>query len=120
MNTENLTIKCDLTDEEMLEISKQMSEHLNKKKQAEDNLSAYSSQLKSEIKGHDAIINKSATLISAGYEYREIKCEVQVLEANDMVVWIRLDTHEICQKESPIPPRYLQKKIEFNDDAPFN
>ena len=47
---ETLNLKCTLSDEEMLAISKEMSEHINKKKQAEDNLSSFSAQLKAESK----------------------------------------------------------------------
>jgi len=114
---ETLNLKCTLTDEEILEISKEISEHLNKKKQAEDNLSSFSSQMKAEIKGHDAIINKAAMLISAGSEYRNIKCEVVIEPENDTVFWLRSDTGEITHQESPIPQRYLQGEIEFQEEA---
>jgi len=111
---ETLNLKCTLTDEEMLAISKEMSEHINKKKQAEDNLSSFSAQLKAEVKGHDAIINKTATLINAGSEYRNIKCEVILEPDKDTVSWIRSDTGEICQQERPIPQRYLQTQLEID------
>ena len=111
---ETLNLKCTLSNEEMLSISKEMSEHINKKKQAEDNLSSFSSQLKAEIKGHDAIINKTATLINAGSEYRNIKCEVIIDSTHDTVSWIRSDTGEVCQLERPIPQRYLQTQLEID------
>jgi iron only hydrogenase large subunit-like protein len=111
--TETLNLKCILSNDEMLEISKEMSEHLNKKKQAEDNLASFSAQLKAEIKGHDATINKSATLINSGFEYRNIKCEVIIDEKKNAVNWIREDTGKICQTENPIPTRYLQKEIDL-------
>jgi hypothetical protein len=110
---ETLNLKCTLSNDEMLEISKEMSEHLNKKKQAEDNLASFSAQLKAEIKGHDATINKSATLINSGFEYRNVKCEVAIDEKQNTVNWIREDTGEICQTEKPIPVRYLQKEIDL-------
>lgn len=115
MSTETLNIKCVLTDEELLELSKDLSEHLNRKKTAEDNLASFSAQLRGEIKGHDAVINKNAQLISAGYEYRYVKCEVRIDEPNNTVYWIRLDTNEIAQTERPIPDRFLQKRIEFDE-----
>ncbi len=111
---ETLNLKCILSDEEMLAISKEMSEHINKKKQAEDNLASFSAQIKAEIKGHEAIINKTATLINAGSEYRNTKCEVIIDHSHDTVSWIRSDTGEICQQERPIPQRYLQTELEID------
>jgi len=111
---ETLNLKCTLTDEEMLAISKEMSEHINKKKQAEDNLSSFSAQIKAEIKGHDAIINKTATLIHSGSEYRNIQCQVIIDTVHDTVSWIRSDTGELCQHEKPIPQRYLQTQLEID------
>lgn len=108
---ETLNLKCVLTDDEMMAISKEMSEHINKKKQAEDNLASFSAQLKAEIKGHEAIINKSAMLINSGSEYRNVKCEVQIDGKKNTVYWIRADTGELCQKETPIPVRYLQEEL---------
>ena len=110
---ETLNTCCDLTDEEMLAISRDMSEHINKLKAAEDTLSAFSAQIKSEIKGHQAIINKNSTLISAGKEWRLVKCEVALDASQNKVVWIRTDTGEIHHTESPIPNRYLQKELEL-------
>ena len=112
---ETLNLKCTLTDEEMLEISKEMSEHINKKKEAEDNLAAFKAQINSEIKGHEAHINRAAGLNQAGYEYRNILCEVKVDEIANTVYWIRTDTQEITQKESPIPVRYSQPEIPLED-----
>lgn len=108
---ETLNLKCVLTDDEMMAISKEMSEHINKKKQAEDNLASFSAQLKAEIKGHEAIINKSAMLINSGSEYRNVKCDVNVDAKANTVYWVRMDTAEICQKETPIPVRYLQEEL---------
>lgn len=101
---ETLNLKCVLTDEEIMAVSKEMAEHINKKKQAEDNLASFSAQLKAEIKGHDSFINKD-----------NVKCEVVIDEKANKVVWVREDTGEICQTESPIPLRYLQKEIDLND-----
>jgi hypothetical protein len=112
---ETLNLKCVLTDEEIMAVSKEMAEHINKKKQAEDNLASFLAQLKAEIKGHDSFINKDAVLINSGHEYRNVKCEVVIDEKANKVVWVREDTGEICQTESPIPLRYLQKEIDLND-----
>jgi len=112
---ETLNLKCTLTDEEMLDISKEMSEHINKKKEAEDNLAAFKAQINSEIKGHEAHINRAAGLIQAGYEYRNILCDVKIDESANAVYWIRTDTNEIVNKESPIPVRYSQPEIPLED-----
>ncbi len=112
---ETLNLKCTLTDEEMLDISKEMSEHINKKKEAEDNLAAFKAQINSEIKGHEAHINRAATLIQAGYEYRNILCDVKIDESANAVYWIRTDTNEIVNRESPIPVRYSQPEIPLED-----
>lgn len=116
---ETLNLKCLLTNEEMLEISKEMSEHLNKMNQAANDLSAYSSQKKSEIKGHDALIQKAANLINAGAEYRDVKCNVIINESENSVTWIRLDTNEIVQVEKPIPQRYLQTELPLKEEGEF-
>jgi len=112
---ETLNLKCTLTDEEMLDISKEMSEHINKKKEAEDNLAAFKAQINSEIKGHEAHINRAAVLIQAGYEYRNILCDVKIDESANAVYWIRTDTNEIVNRESPIPVRYSQPEIPLED-----
>ena len=111
--TETLNLKCVLTDEEMMSISKDMAEHLNKKKAAEDDLASFSAQKKAEIKGHEAIINKAAMLINSGSEYRNVKCDVTIDNLKDTVYWIRQDTGEICQQERPIPNRYLQEELDL-------
>lgn len=111
MKKETLNIKCILRDDEMLAISKEMSEHLNKKKEAEDNLAQVKAQINAEIKGHEAYINKASTIIRAGSEFRNILCDVVVDEAKNEVYWIRLDTNDIAQRESPIPTRYLQTDL---------
>lgn len=116
---ETLNLKCPLTDEEMLEISKGMSEHLNKMNQAVKDLSAYQSQKKSEIKGHEALIQKAANLINAGAEYRDVKCEVIINESENSVTWIRLDTNEIVSVEKPIPHRYLQTELPIDKEEEF-
>lgn len=110
---ETLNIKCPLTDEEMMEITKDMCEHINKKKQAEDNLASYSAQMKAEVKGHDATINRSAMLINAGSEYRNILCDVDVNPDTDTVTWVRPDTGKVVSQEKPIPNRFLQTKIDL-------
>lgn len=117
MNThkETLDLKCILSDDEMLGISKEMSEHINKKKEAEDNLASFKAQINAEIKGHEAHINRAAGLIQAGYEYRNILCEVIVDETKNEVRWIRSDTNEIAQTEKPIPVRYSQSEIPLED-----
>lgn len=113
MKQETLNIKCVLTDDEMMLISKDMSEHINKKKQAEDNLASYSAQMKAEIKGHDAAINRSAMLINSGCEYRNVLCDVCIEPEIDTVTWIRKDTNEIMSQERPIPNRFLQTALEI-------
>ena len=108
---ETLNIKHTLSDE-MLELSKELSEHLNKKKQAEDSLAYFSAQKKTEIKGHDATINRSATIINSGSEYRDEKCKVLVNTDRNEVTWISLSTGDIVQVENPIPARYMQLELE--------
>lgn len=113
---ETLNLKCDLTNDEITTIAKEMSEHLNKKKRAEDDLASFSAQRKADIKGHEAHINRSAILIQAGSEYRNIKCELVIDEHAGEVRWVRQDTFEVCQTEKPIPNRYLQTELPLVDE----
>jgi hypothetical protein len=112
---ETLSLRHNLSDEELLAIRKEMSEHINKKKNTEDELKTISSQMKAEISGHDAIINKNSLLITAGYIFKPVKCEIVVDHTQDTVFWIREDTADIAQQEKPIPARFLQEELNFEE-----
>jgi hypothetical protein len=113
---ETLNLKCTLTDEEIMDLSKEQSEYIQNRQRSKDELKSFSSQKKAEIDGFDANINRTAQLISTGAEYRNILCEVIVDEAKNEVYWIRQDTNEIVNRESPIPVRYSQPEIPLGDN----
>ena len=49
-------------------------------------------------------------------EYRNILCEVIVDETKNEVYWIRQDTNEIVNRESPIPVRYSQPELSLDTE----
>lgn len=111
---ENLSVECQLTADEKLTYSKELAESINSKRRSEDSLTAFKSQVNSEIKGFEAKINLLSQKISSGTEYREVPCRIEYDWNGKTRCWIRIDTGEEV-KNDIIPEAMYQKNLELGD-----
>ena len=115
MKTTKMQCECILTDTDKLSLSKELSEHIGNQARAEDDLVSFNSQKKAEIKGHTAHINRIASLLNSGREYRDVLCEIVFDQKKDEVSWIRQDTGEITKHLSPIPENMRQEELPLTE-----
>lgn len=107
---EEMHLECILNDPEKLQYSKELSETVTLKTQAEENLKSFQTQKKAEITGCDAKINLLANKINTGKEYRDVECEITYDFAKKEKTWCRLDTGEIV-KIRQIPEEEMQEEM---------
>lgn len=94
------TLKCILTEAEILEISRRGSRAHAEILQIEEELQAVKSQFKSRTDTAIAIRTDCAQKVNNGYEFRPVDCEM-VLNYNDATVLVtRLDTFETVSRRS--------------------
>ncbi len=90
-----LVLKCDLTEHEINDIAKEMSERLNQKSQLETEKKETIKKYTREISYYDKKINEGVVLISLGYEEREVNVEIKMNTPDKGFKTItRLDTFE--------------------------
>jgi len=107
---ETINLECKLTDKEKLEYSKQISEAITRRAGIEDTLKAIQSQKKAEIAEHEEKINRLASYINSGFEYRMIECKIEYDFKAKERRWIRSDNKEIT-KTDIIPEKDLQEEL---------
>lgn len=111
MITKTLNLKHDFSNDEINDIAKEMSAHLNTKVALEIEKSQAMKGYSSQIKYWDKKINQLNELITNEFEYRDISCEVKY---NDPVVGqktiIRQDNYEQWQEPMSIDEirRYIK------------
>lgn len=93
----NKTLQVKLTDEDKLKLGDQMARALSMFNDAEERRKAMTAQLKAESEQHRAEAARLGVVLSNGYEYRDIRCEVERdMEKGRMKV-TRLDTGEVIE-----------------------
>lgn len=111
---ETINLECKLTDKEKLEYSKQISEAITRRAGIEDTLKAIQSQKKAEIAEHEEKINRLASYINSGFEYRMIECKIEYDFKAKERRWIRGDNKEIA-KTDIIPEKDLQEEFKLKN-----
>lgn len=118
-------LETTFTDEEKVQMSKQIGIALRSLKKAQDDLATVKAQFTSKIKEHEAEVNTLMEKINSGWEMRSVSCR-EVKDYNTGSVFIfRDDTHEMIEEramtgEERQPPLPLlgQDKEETTTDHP--
>jgi hypothetical protein len=116
LKEQTLSLECVLTLEEKLQCSKVQNDAISAMQNAEAQLLAFKSQMKSEIDGAQAIINLQQQKILSGKEFRPVKCRVIYDFDKKEKCWIREDTGEIA-KQDVIPENEIQEEMELQAKA---
>lgn len=96
-------LKYVFTDTDLIELARGMSRALSEQHQAEDELKAVSTQIKSKIALHQAEANAASTKISTGHEFRNVECEITKNYTAGLVTTRRLDSGEIVDTRLMTP-----------------
>ncbi len=80
-------IKFNFTEEEKRDIAAEMARKVTDLAQAENDKKAIMSDLKSKIDSLTAQVNVAATKLNNGYEYRNVKCEIDPVYAEKKVLF---------------------------------
>jgi hypothetical protein len=90
-----MVLKCELTEHEINELAKEMSERLSQKSILEQEKKDANKKYSREINYYDKKINDSGVIISLGYEEREVDVEIKMNTPDKGSKRItRLDTFE--------------------------
>jgi hypothetical protein len=73
-----MVLKCTLTEHEINDIAKEMSERLSQKTQLEIEKKEITKKYTREISYYDKKVNEGGVLISLGYEEREVDVEIKM------------------------------------------
>lgn len=80
-------VRYDFTEEEKKEIAAELARKVTDLAQAENERKAVASDLKSKIDGLTAQVAQAANRINNGYEYRNLKCEVDYVYREKKVLY---------------------------------
>lgn len=90
-------LACVLTDQELIEKSKELAKANEDLETAEDRKKDLMADITATIKKHEANIGQLARIVSQGKEYREIKCEWEINYTRGIKTLYRQDTGEIVK-----------------------
>jgi len=103
-----------ITDQKLLEYSRELTEHIREKAQAEDTLKSFKSQMKSEIDSHIAQINLLSGKIQSGKEFEQVDIEIYFDYNTRIKTYTRKDTGQVYKTES-IRQDELQLHLDLED-----
>ena len=103
-------VRCELTEQELLECSKESARAYSSKARIESDLEGIKKRFKADLEKQENIIKNKSELINCGYEYRDIVCTLTYDWAKGIKTLARLDTGEVV-KETPIETFERQKTI---------
>jgi hypothetical protein len=104
-----------ITDQKLLEYSRELTEHIREKAQAEDTLKSFKSQMKSEIDSHIAQINLLSGKIQSGKEFEQVDIEIYFDYNTRIKTFTRKDTGQVYKTES-IRQDELQLHLDLEDN----
>ena len=103
-------VRCELTEQELLECSKESARAYSSKARIESDLDGIKKRFKADLEKQENIIKNKSELINCGYEYRNIDCALTFDWAKGIKTLTRLDTGEVM-KEMTIETHERQQKI---------
>ncbi len=86
------SMRCELSDEEILERSRRQSRLLSEKALKQEEIKGMTAHLKASVKQIDAEISKCTAEINDGACYREVECERRFIYRTGTVEELRMDT----------------------------
>ena len=101
-------IKFTFTENEKREIASEMARKVAELNSAEDERKAVASSLKSRIDSLQAQVNDAANKLNNGYEYRNVKCEVD-RDFKEKTIYFIFDGETV--KEKPMSADDLQPNL---------
>ncbi len=116
------TLKCDLTDEELLETGRQLARAQSNLTHAEANKKQIDARLKGEIDGYRLQAAELSERVNTGYELRAVECKEVPDRLNLNVQIIRMDTGELVRQRA-MTEREREQLLPFghppeNGDSP--
>lgn len=109
-STEKRYLKCILTEEEKKQIAVEIAQAICQKNFLEDELESIKGQIEAQVKEAEAKISGNAEKIRAGYEMREVECEIEIDKNKNTVCVTRIDTGEII----------IERKLTYLDERRIN
>ena len=94
------SLKCQLSDKEILELGKQSARVGSAIRQKESELQAVKSQFKAELDKLVAERNELETKINAGWEFRTVDCEIIKDFRENTLRVVRLDTFDTVRERT--------------------
>ena len=92
-------LQCMLTDADRIARGRDMADEKDAKDRLESQMSEVSKDFKAKIAAKDTRISSLASVIRAGYEYREVPCEIYLdTPAPGMKTIFRIDTGEMVER----------------------
>ncbi len=108
-------LKVELTDEEILELSKRSAKAHSERGRLESDLDGIKKRYKADIEEKENEISECSGLINCGYEYRDIDCEWTFYWKKGKKELVRLDTGEVV-RTLMIQPHERQKQIAQDEE----
>lgn len=115
--TETRSLKCDLTEEELLQAGEDLAKAIDEARTLEEQRKSVNEDFKAKIAAEEAEITIKQRLVRNKNEFRNVQCELTLNYTTQKAVSIRTDTKEVVQE------RYMsyeekQMKIDFDKDKP--
>lgn len=108
-------LEVPLTGKEKTELGLKLADAVQQVANAEADKKAVASSFKAKIEEHQSRANSAAATLSAGYEYRDVECEVTKDFDKKLLTSRRLDTFVIVE-ERPLKKDELQINITLETD----
>lgn len=109
-------LPCILTDEEKLNLGQEVGKESQELQEATDRKKEVTAQLTAEVESHRAAVQRLGSLLSNGFEYRPVKCEMRIDRKKDLVVTTRTDTGEVIERR-PLRPSEMQNSLDLEGEA---
>lgn len=107
---ESLQLPCRLTEQELLVYGMRLAEEQPKVELLDNELKEFKDQVNANKSKVVARIADLSNRINLKREYREVECAVKYDFADNLKIWIRLDTNEIVKQET-IPSNEYQEEL---------
>jgi len=115
IETSKRNLKHYFTEDEKQGIGADLAKATQKKYSLEDDKKAVMDQFKSRISGAEFDIKEKSLMLSQGYEFRDIDCEVIRDFVEKKISFRRLDIDEIVDTRDMMPHE-LQMELDFKKD----
>jgi hypothetical protein len=109
-------LECVMTQQEIIEEGRTLSNSLVAARELEDNMNSVKARIKGELAEHEKKINVCTQRITSGKMMKEVDCYTVFDTDEETVRTIRNDTYEIIF-ERAMTPKERQTELELNDSG---